>query len=103
MLMVSTGSVPTKTITGILGLVTGSVVQSRCVGKDLFASLKSIVGGELVSYTERLEDSKKIVKERMEKEAKELGGNALVGLHFEMAAGQGSSELIGYGTAVIIE
>ncbi|SCM07176.1 Protein of unknown function [Bacillus cytotoxicus] len=48
-----------------------------------------------------LEDSKKIVKERLEKEAKELGANAIVGLRFEMAAGQGSSELIGYDGRVV--
>ncbi|MEH7152944.1 hypothetical protein CN404_30100 [Bacillus thuringiensis] len=103
MLMVSTDIVATKTIIEVKSLVTGSVVQSRHVGKDLFASLKSIVGGELSSYTEMLEDSKRIVKERLEQQAKKLGANAIVGLRFEMAAGQKSLELIGYGTAVIIE
>ncbi|EOQ08766.1 hypothetical protein IKC_06409 [Bacillus cereus VD184] len=103
MLMVSTDRVVTKTIREVKGLVTGSVVQSRHFGKDLFAGLKSIVGGELSSYTEMLEDSKRIVTERLEQRAKEIGANAIVGLRFEMSAGQGSSELIGYGTAVIVE
>ncbi|MBE7104251.1 YbjQ family protein [Bacillus cereus] len=103
MLMVTTDTVATKEITEVKGLVTASVVQSRHVGKDIFASLKSIVGGELSGYTEMLEDSKKMVRERLEQQAKEVGANAIIGLRLEMAAGQGSSELIGYGTAVIVK
>ncbi|MFJ8527470.1 YbjQ family protein [Bacillus sp. NPDC094106] len=103
MLIVTTETIVNKSIVEVKGLVTSSVVQSRNIGKDIVSSLKSIVGGELKSYTEMLEDSKEMVKERLIKQAEELGANAIVGLRFELAAGQGTSELIGYGTAVYFQ
>ncbi|ASF28288.1 hypothetical protein WV34_05740 [Bacillus amyloliquefaciens] len=101
MIMTTTETVAGKQITEVKGLVTSSIVQSRHIGKDLLAGLKSVVGGELKSYTEMLEDSKK--KERLIREAEQLGANAIVGLRFELTAGQNTSELIGYGTAVSAE
>ncbi|MEC3654157.1 YbjQ family protein [Bacillus siamensis] len=103
MIMTTTETVAGKQITEVKGLVTSSIVQSRHIGKDLLAGLKSVVGGELKSYTEMLEDSKKAVKERLIREAEQLGANAIAGLRFELTAGQNTSELIGYGTAVTIE
>ncbi|GFR54160.1 YbjQ family protein [Bacillus sp. CN2] len=103
MIMTTTETVAGKQITEVKGLVTSSIVQSRHIGKDLLAGLKSVVGGELKSYTEMLEDSKKAVKERLIREAEQLGANAIVGLRFELTAGQNTSELIGYGTAVTAE
>lgn len=103
MLIVTTDSIANKTITEVKGTVTASVVQSRHVGKDIMAGLKSIVGGELSSYTEMLEDSTKMVQERLMKDAQALGANAIVGVRFALTAGQGTSELIGYGTAVVTE
>lgn len=103
MLIVTTDSIANKTITDVLGTVSASVVQSRHVGKDIMAGLKSIVGGELTSYTEMLVDSTDMVKERLIKEARALGATAIVGVRFSLTAGQGTSELIGYGTAVIAE
>lgn len=96
--------VTTETISGkeleLKGLVTSSIVQSRNIGKDLMAGLKSLVGGELTGYTEMLEDSKQMALERIIKEAKQLGADAIVGFKFELATGQGTSELIAFGTAV---
>ncbi|HDR6247702.1 TPA: YbjQ family protein [Bacillus cereus] len=103
MVMVSTDTIVTREIIEVKGLVTSSVVQSRHIGKDIFANVKSIIGGELSGYTEMLEDSKKMVQERLQKQVKEIGGNAIVGLRFELAAGKGTSELIGYGTAVVLQ
>ncbi|QEY88633.1 protein of unknown function DUF74 [Bacillus amyloliquefaciens] len=103
MIMTTTETIAGKQITEVKGLVTSSIVQSRHIGKDLLAGLKSVVGGELKSYTEMLEDSKKAVKERLIREAEQLGANAIVGLRFELTAGQNTSELIGYGTAVTAE
>ncbi|MCM3588008.1 YbjQ family protein [Mesobacillus maritimus] len=103
MIMVTTETVGDKKIKEVKGLVTSSIVQSRNIGKDILSGLKSIVGGELKSYTEMLEDSKTMVKSRLIKEAEALGANAIVGLRLELAAGQGTSELVGYGTAVVIE
>jgi uncharacterized protein YbjQ (UPF0145 family) len=103
MLIVTTETITGKHIVETIGLVTSSVVQSRNIGKDLVAGLKSIVGGELKSYTEMLDDSKKMVQERLVKQAQQAGANAIIGFRLELAAGQGTSEVIGYGTAVIVE
>lgn len=103
MLIVTTDTIAGHDIQEVKGIVTGSVVQSRNIGKDILSGLKSVIGGELKNYTEMLEESKRMVKERMVKQAEESGANAIVGLRFELSAGQGTSELIGYGTAVIID
>lgn len=103
MIVVTTETIGTKTIIETKGLVTSSIVQSRNIGKDFLSGLKSIVGGELSSYTEMLEDSKKAAKERLIKQAAEMGANAIVGFRFTLASGQGTSELIAYGTAVLVE
>lgn len=103
MLIVTTDNIASKRIIEVKGLVTSSIVQSRNIGKDLLSGLKSIVGGELSSYTEMLDDSKQAIKERMIREAEGMGANAITGFRFTLAAGQGTSELIGYGTAVVVE
>ncbi|ASB89461.1 YbjQ family protein [Bacillus sonorensis] len=103
MLIVTTDTIAHQTVQEVKGIVTASIVQSRNIGKDILSGLKSVIGGELKNYTEMLEDSKKMVKERLVKQAEELGANAIVGLRFELSAGQGTSELIGYGTAVVID
>lgn len=103
MIIVTTETIPNKNVVEVKGLVTSSIVQSRNIGKDILSGLKSIVGGELKSYTEMLEDSKVTVKKRLIQQAEQAGGNALIAVRFELAAGQGTSELIGYGTAVVIE
>jgi uncharacterized protein YbjQ (UPF0145 family) len=102
-LLVTTDTVANKKIVEVKGTVTSSIVQSRNIGRDILSGLKSIVGGELKSYTEMLEESKKTVEDRLIHEAEKIGANAIVGFRFELAAGQGTSELIGYGTAVVIE
>jgi len=103
MILVTTDTVVNKNIVEVKGLVTSSIVQSRNIGKDILSGLKSIVGGELKSYTEMLEDSKATVKTRLIHKAEQVGANAIVGLRLELSAGQGTSELVGYGTAVVIE
>ncbi|MDA1475445.1 YbjQ family protein [Bacillus sp. CLL-7-23] len=103
MLIVTTDAIVGKNIQEVKGLVTGSIVQSRNIGKDILSGFKSVIGGELKSYTGMLEDSKKMVKERLIEQAEAAGANAIVGLRFELSAGQGTSELIGYGTAVIVD
>ncbi|KKB72090.1 MULTISPECIES: YbjQ family protein [Bacillus] len=103
MLIVTTDTIAGHNIQEVKGIVTASVVQSRNIGKDILSGLKSMIGGELKNYTEMLEESKRMVKERMVKQAEESGANAIAGLRFELSAGQGTSELIGYGTAVIID
>ncbi len=92
---------PNYQITERLDVVYGSTVRSKHVGKDLFASLKNIVGGELTAYTELLEESRQEAIDRMVLKAEALGADAVVGLRFSTSSiAQGASELFVYGTAV---
>ena len=92
---------PNYQITERLDVVYGSTVRSKHVGKDLFASLKNIVGGELTAYTELLEESRQEAIDRMIVKAEALGADAVVGLRFSTSSiAQGASELFVYGTAV---
>ena len=87
----------------MLGIVKGSTVQSKHIGKDIGASFKSIVGGELKSYTEMMEEARQAATERMIAEAQALGADAIVNVRFTTAAiTQGAAEVIAYGTAVKI-
>ncbi len=92
---------PGYQITERLDVVYGSTVRSKHVGKDLFAGLKNIVGGELTAYTELLEESRQEAIDRMVVKAEALGADAIVGLRFSTSSiAQGASELFVYGTAV---
>ena len=92
---------PNYQITERLDVVYGSTVRSKHVGKDLFAGLKNIVGGELTAYTELLEESRQEAIDRMIVKAEALGADAVVGLRFSTSSiAQGASELFVYGTAV---
>ena len=103
MIIVTTDTIPGKTITETKGMASASIVQSRNIGKDILSGLKSIVGGELASYTEMIEDSKRDVIRKLEEQAREMGGNAIIGFRFAYASGQTISELIGYGTVVEVQ
>ena len=92
---------PNYQITERLDVEYGSTVRSKHVGKDLFAGLKNIVGGELTAYTELLEESRQEAIDRMVVKAEALGADAVVGLRFSTSSiAQGASELFVYGTAV---
>ena len=100
MLLVTTEYITGKTL-GILGLVKGSTIQSKHIGKDIGAGFKSIVGGELKSYTEMMEQARDIATERMVSEAAALGADAVINIRFATSAiMQGAAEVIVYGTAV---
>lgn len=84
----------------ILGLVKGATIQSKNIGRDFGAGLKSIVGGELTGYTEMMEEARDIAMQRMEEEAKRLGADGIVGIRFSTSAiMQGAAEVMAYGTA----
>ena len=84
-----------------LGLVKGSVVQSKNVGRDFMAGMKTIVGGELKGYTEMLNEARQIATDRMLEEAAALGADGVVGVRCASAAiVQGAAEICAYGTAV---
>ena len=85
------------------GLVKGSTVQSKHIGKDIGASLKTIVGGELTGYNEMLVEARQIALGRMMDDAKELGANAIVGVRLMSSAVMaGAAEMVAYGTAVVV-
>lgn len=85
----------------ILGLVKGATIQSKNIGKDFGAGLKSIVGGELKGYTEMMEEARDVAMQRMEEEARRLGADAIVCIRFSTSAiMQGAAEVMAYGTAV---
>ena len=96
--------VPGLKIIEVLGYVKGSTVQTKNIGKDFLAGLKSIVGGEIVGYTEMMNDARKIATERLLKDAEDLGANGVVGLRLQTSGVMGgAAEIIAYGTAVIFE
>lgn len=84
-----------------LGMVKGTVVQSKNFGKDFMAAMKTLVGGEIVGYTEMLNEARQIAVKRMVDEAKELGADAVVGVRYGSSqVMSGAAEVIAYGTAV---
>lgn len=100
MLLLNIDHVPGKEIEA-LGLVKGTVVQSKNVVKDFVAGMESIVGGELVNYTEMLTEARQIATKRMVDEAEVLNADAIVNIRYgSSAVMQGAAEVIVYGTAV---
>ncbi len=97
-------NVPGMKIVRHFGLVSGSTVRAKHVGRDFMAGLKNIVGGELKGYTELLQESRNQAIQRMVMQAKEMGANAIVNIRFSTSSvAQGAAELYAYGTAVIVE
>lgn len=97
-------TIPGKIITSSLGLVTGSTVRAKHIGKDIFAGLKNLVGGELKAYTELLNESRNEALQRMMLAAHGMGANGIVNIRFATSSvAAGASELFCYGTAVIVE
>jgi uncharacterized protein YbjQ (UPF0145 family) len=97
-------TIPGRRIVKHFGLVSGSTVRAKHVGKDFLASLKNIVGGELGAYTELLAESRQASIERMVQQAEEMGANAVVNVRFATSSvAAGAAELYVYGTAVVVE
>lgn len=104
MIIVTTDSIPGKEIKELIGFVKGSTVQSKHIGKDLLAGLKTIVGGEIREYTDMLNEARQKAIDRMVDEARNSGANAIVGMRLQSSSVmQGASEIIAYGTAVWVE
>ncbi len=104
MLLNNIESVPGKTIVEHFGVVSGSTVRAKHIGRDLMASLKNMVGGELTAYTELLQDSRQQATDRMIEQAEQLGANAVINVRFATSSvAQGAAELYVYGTAVRVK
>lgn len=104
MILTTTTEIKNHPITETLGLVSGNMVQSKHIGRDIMAGLKTLVGGEISGYTEMLVEAREKAQNRMIDEARGLGANAIVNVRYTTSAiAQGMSELLAYGTAVKIE
>ncbi len=96
--------VPGKTVSKHLGLVQGSTVRAKHVGKDILAGIKNVFGGELPAYTELLQESREEAIERMMEQAQATGANAVLNVRFSTSSiSQGASEIFTYGTAVVLD
>ena len=101
MIYVTTETIQGKEILESLGTVRGSTVRARNIGRDIFAGLKNIVGGEISEYTRLLADSREQAIKRMIDDANNLGADAIVNVRFTTSAVmQGAAEMLAYGTAV---
>ena len=100
----NTETIPGKRIVQFYGVVTGSTVRAKHIGRDIMAGFKNIVGGELKGYTELLTEARTDALERMTQQAESLGANAVVNVRFSTSSiAQGAAELFAYGTAVRVE
>lgn len=100
MLIVTTENIPGKTYT-VLGLCKGGMVQSKHIGKDIGASFKTLVGGELKGYTSMMNEARDHATERMVQEAQAMGADAIVSVRYASSAiADGAAEVSAYGTAV---
>ena len=104
MIVTTSELLPDRRLLRTLGLVRGSAVRSRHVGRDLIAYLRNLVGGEIPEYTKMLAETREQALDRMLDEARALGANGVVGVRFATSSpAAGSSEVLVYGTAVVLE
>jgi uncharacterized protein YbjQ (UPF0145 family) len=95
--------VPGRNIVACFGIVSGSTVRTKHIGRDVMAKLKNIFGGELTGYTELLTEAREQAMSRMEEQARELGANAVVNIRFSTSSvASGASEIYIYGTAMTV-
>ncbi|HEC63494.1 MAG TPA: YbjQ family protein [Candidatus Acetothermia bacterium] len=101
MLVTTIDHIPGKKVTEVLGLVQGSTIRARHVGRDILAGLRNVVGGEIKDYTQMLAQAREIAVQRMVGEAERLGADAVVGVRLATAQTMaGAAEVLAYGTAV---
>lgn len=104
MIVVTTENITGYKVKEVKGQVFGLIVRSRGLGGNIIAGLRSLVGGEIHEYTAMLEDARKQAVDRLVKNAAEMGGNAIVMMRFDSSEiGQDMSEVLAYGTAVVVE
>jgi uncharacterized protein YbjQ (UPF0145 family) len=104
MLVTNIEIIPGKKVVKHLGLVQGSSVRAKHVGRDIMASLKNIFGGELKGYTELLQESREEAVNRMIEQARAVGANAVLNVRFSTSSvAAGAAELFAYGTAVVMD
>ncbi len=101
MMVTTTDNIPGRDVKEVLGIVFGSCVQTKHLGKDIRAGLRSVVGGEAKAYTELMEEARRTAMQRMIEDAKKLGADAIIGMRYATAQTMvGAAEIIAFGTAV---
>ncbi|MHA2043532.1 MAG: YbjQ family protein [Planctomycetota bacterium] len=104
MIMSTTETIEGKKIVKHLGLVKGNTIRARHIGRDIMAGLRNVVGGEITDYTKMMAESREQALDRMIEDAQNLGANAIVGVKFATSmVMQSASEILAYGTAVVVE
>ena len=104
MIIVNTDSISGKKIVETLGIVRGNTIRARHVGKDILAGIKNIFGGEIEEYTKLMAEAREQALDRMVSSAEEMGANAILNVRFTTSFIMGAaSEILAYGTAVIVE
>lgn len=104
MIIVTLERIEGKRIVKTLGLVRGSTIRAKHVGKDIVASLRGIVGGEITEYTKLMAESREEAMQRMVEQAEKMGANAILGTRFMTSmVTAGAAEFLAYGTAVVVE
>ena len=104
MIISNTQEVPGKTIVEFFGLVSGSTVRAKHIGKDIMAGLRNIVGGEITEYAKLPSESREQALDRMIAKAEALGANAVISLQYQTSVIMGgAAEMMAYGTAVVVE
>ncbi len=104
MIVVNTETVPGQNVVEVLGLVQGNTIRAKHLGRDIIASFKNLVGGELKGYTELLTEARREAMERMVAQADDLGADAVLNVRFTTSAvASGAAELYAYGTAVKLD
>ncbi|MBT9163268.1 MAG: hypothetical protein DDT24_00173 [Chloroflexi bacterium] len=104
MIIVTTDGIEGKRIVKTLGLVRGSTIRAKHLGKDIVAGFRSVVGGEVKEYTKLMAESREEALQRMVEQAEKMGANAIVGTRFMTAmVMSGAAEILAFGTAVVVE
>ena len=101
MIITTTDTIPNKEVVEILGIARGSTVRARNIGRDIFAGLKNIVGGEISEYTRLQAESREQAMQRMKDDGRKMGADAVINVRMTTAMiMQGTAEILSYGTAV---
>jgi len=104
MLILTIDNVPGQEIVEVKGLVKGSTVRCKNIGRDIGAGFKNLVGGEMKGYNEMLTEARQIAIGRMVEEAEAMGANAIIGMRLSSSAiVQGAAEMVAFGTAVVVK
>ena len=104
MIILTIENVPGKEIKEVKGLVKGSTVRCKNIGRDITASFKNLVGGDMSGYNDMLTEARQIAIGRMVDEAEAMGANAIIGMKLmSSAVAAGAAEMVAYGTAVVVE